>query len=152
MVLDIIIGILQIIIFPGILFLMGLAFFYEWIDRKFYADLQNRMGPLYTGWRGILQPFADFIKLMAKEDITPAAADRKGFTAAPILSLTITFFALMFIPIAGVSGLISFNGDLLFLMFVTTIIDILIFLGGWFSNNRFSSIAVSYTHLTLPTN
>ncbi|MHA1237765.1 MAG: complex I subunit 1/NuoH family protein [Candidatus Odinarchaeia archaeon] len=149
MVLDIIIGILQIILFPGILFCLGLAFFYEWIDRKYYADLQNRMGPLYTGWRGILQPFADFIKLMAKEDITPASADKKGFTIAPILSLTVTLFALMFIPIAGISGIVSFEGDLIFLMFVTTIIDIMIFLGGWFSNSRFSTIGAARSGLQL---
>ena len=63
--------ILQILIFPGILFLLILAFFYEWIDRKFFARLQNRYGPLYTGPWGLFQPVADFVKLLSKEDIVP---------------------------------------------------------------------------------
>ena len=67
---------LQIIIFPGFLFLIIAALFYEWVDRKFVARLQNRFGPLHTGPMGLLQPFADLIKLLSKEDIVPYAADK----------------------------------------------------------------------------
>jgi NADH-quinone oxidoreductase subunit H len=149
MVLDIILNILQIVIFPGVIFSIFLAFYLEWIDRKYYADLQNRMGPMYVGWRGILQPFADFIKLMAKEDITPTAADRKIFTGAPIFSLVIPLLTIMFLPIIGVSGLFSFQGDLIFIMFMTTLVAVLIFLAGYSSMNRFSSIGASRAGLQL---
>ena len=60
--------ILQVLVFPGLLFLLVLALFYEWIDRKFFAKVQNRYGPLYTGPAGLLQPLADFLKLLAVND------------------------------------------------------------------------------------
>ncbi|MHA1754840.1 MAG: complex I subunit 1/NuoH family protein, partial [Candidatus Odinarchaeia archaeon] len=149
MVLDIILNILQIVVFPGIIFLILMAFLLEWIDRKYYADLQNRMGPMYVGWRGILQPFADFIKLMAKEDITPAAAEKNIFTATPIFALVIPLLSLMFLPIISVSGLFSFQGDLIFLMFLTTLVAIVIFLAGYSSMNRFSSVGAARAGLQL---
>ncbi|MFX0067501.1 MAG: NADH-quinone oxidoreductase subunit H [Promethearchaeota archaeon] len=149
MVLEAILDILQILLFPGIFFCLALALFYSWIDRKYHADLQNRMGPTYTGWRGILQPFADFIKLMAKEDITPAAADRRSFAAVPIILLAVPLTALLLIPISSAAGIISFPGDIVFLMFLSTIIAILIFLGGWFSTNVFSDIGATRAVLQL---
>lgn len=125
-------------VFPGILFCIGYALFLEWVYRKFFADLQNRIGPKYTGPRGLLQPLADFIKLMAKEDIVPKGADRLGFTVAPILMLTLSLTALLLVPISGLSGLISFQGDLIFAIFLMTLMAIAIVLAGWFSSNRFS--------------
>ena len=125
-------------IFPGILFCIGYSLFLEWVYRKFFADLQNRIGPKYTGPRGLLQPFADFIKLMAKEDIVPKGADHLGFTVTPILMLSLVLTALLLIPISGLVGLISFQGDLIFAIFLMTLMAISIVLAGWFSANRFS--------------
>jgi NADH-quinone oxidoreductase subunit H len=127
-------------IFPGILFCIGYALFLEWVYRKFIADLQNRIGPKYTGPRGLLQPLADFIKLMAKEDIDPKGVDHLGFTATPILMLTFTLTALLLVPIFSLTGLISFQGDLIFAIFLMTAMAISIILAGWFSANRFSEI------------
>lgn len=127
-------------IFPGILFCIGYALFLEWVYRKFFADLQNRIGPKYTGPRGLLQPLADFVKLMAKEDIDPKGVDRLGFTAAPILMLTFTLTALLLVPIFSLTGLISFQGDLIFAIFLMTLMAISIILAGWFSANRYSEI------------
>lgn len=116
---------------------MGYAFYLEWVDRKFIADQQKRIGPFHTGWRGILQPFADFVKLMAKEDVTPAAADKTGFTLTPILALAIPITTLMLVPIIGLTGIINFEGDLLMIGFFSTIFTMTLFLAGWFSSNRF---------------
>lgn len=127
----------MILFFPGILFLMFYAFYVEWVDRKFYADQQHRIGPVHTGWRGILQPFADFVKLMAKEDVTPDAADKTGFALTPILALTIPFTTLMLVPIMGFVGIVAFEGDLLMIGFLSTIFTMTLFLAGWFSSNRF---------------
>ncbi|MBK5113726.1 MAG: NADH-quinone oxidoreductase subunit H [Candidatus Heimdallarchaeota archaeon] len=128
--------ILGIIFFPGIGFCISIALFDEWIDRKFYAALQDRIGPLHTGFKGILQPLADFLKLMANEDIEPEAADRWGMRFTAVLSLTLPLLALLFVPIVGTRGIISFEGDILLLAFITTIIAVLIYLAGWFSANR----------------
>ncbi len=68
--------ILYLVVFPGLLFLFVYSTFVEWFDRKVYARLQNRMGPTHTGKSGLLQPIADFVKLMAKEDIVPDKADK----------------------------------------------------------------------------
>jgi NADH-quinone oxidoreductase subunit H len=130
----------MLFIFPGIIFCISYSLFLEWVYRKFFADLQNRIGPRYTGARGILQPFADFVKLMAKEDIVPKGADRLGFTATPIAILTLSLTALLLVPISSLSGLVSFQGDLIFAIFLMTMMAISIILAGWFSSNRFSEV------------
>jgi NADH-quinone oxidoreductase subunit H len=142
--LNAIVTLVMIVIFPGFLFLMGYAFYMEWVDRKFYADQHHRIGPLHTGWRGILQPFADFVKLMAKEDVTPAAADKIGFALTPILALAIPISVLMLVPIAisqtpffTVTGIMYFEGDLLMIGFFSTLFTMMLFIAGWSSSNRF---------------
>lgn len=135
-----VVALLEILLFPGFLFLIALAFFYEWIDRKLLAKLQNRYGPLYTGPSGLLQPFADFIKLLSKEDITPKAADKLMFSCAPVLLLSFPLLALFLVPVNGLTALISFEGDLVFLMFLFTLIAVTIFIAGWSSVNRFSTV------------
>jgi NADH-quinone oxidoreductase subunit H len=119
---------------------IALGFFYEWIDRKLYAKLQNRVGPLYTGPLGILQPFADFIKLLSKEDVTPAAADRFLFNAAPIVALATMLTAILLLPITSVAGILSFDGDLIFAIALLTIYCIIVFLSGVSSRNRFAAV------------
>lgn len=127
---------LGIIFFPGIGFCISVALFDEWIDRKFYAALQDRIGPLHTGFKGILQPLADFLKLMANEDIEPAAADKWGMRFTAVISLILPLLALLFVPIVGTRGIISFEGDILVLAFITTMIALMVYLAGWFSANR----------------
>ena len=121
------------------MFLLLLAFFYEWIDRKTYAKIQNRYGPLKAGPAGLLQPVADFLKLLSKEDIAPAACDRLLFTVTPIIYLTLPLMALFLVPISG-PAIAAFEGDLVFVMFILTLMIITVFLGGWSSKNRFSTI------------
>ncbi len=131
--------IMGVFIYPGMAFLFGLAFLYEWIDRKFFARVQNRIGPLYTGRSGILQPVADFIKLLSKEDIVPASCERPIFSVIPIVYATLPLIALFVIPITG-SALIAFEGDVIFLMFISALITLTVFLAGWSSAGSFSRI------------
>jgi len=131
---------LRVLIYPGALFLIFLAFLYEWVDRKFLARVQNRYGPLYTGPSGILQPFADFLKLLSKEDIIPAAADRLLFNLTPIAYSTLPLVALLVIPIDGGKAVLAFDGDLIFVMFLLTLIVVTVFLAGLGSMSRFSII------------
>ncbi|MCW4019617.1 MAG: NADH-quinone oxidoreductase subunit H [Candidatus Bathyarchaeota archaeon] len=131
---------LEVFLFPGFFFLFSLAFFTEWLDRKVVAKLQNRYGPLHVGPKGILQPIADFIKLLSKEDITPAMADKAPFAAMPVLMLALAVTPLFCIPITGLSALTFFEGDLIVVMFIMSLTALLIFIGAWVSVNRFSTI------------
>ncbi|RLI26939.1 MAG: NADH-quinone oxidoreductase subunit H [Candidatus Hecatellales archaeon] len=145
-------GVVELLVFPGFLFLSWLALYFEWVDRKFYAKLQYRYGPLYTGPKGFLQPFADFVKLLAKEDIVPAAVDRFLFTLTPILMLALAFYALFYVPIVPMVRNVAFGafeGDLILVIFVLTMVGFLKFLAGWGSTNRFSAVGAVRTAFQL---
>lgn len=131
---------LEILLFPGFLFLIALAFFYEWVDRKVFARLQSRYGPLYTGPSGLLQPLVDFLKLLSKEDILPQAADKLMFSSAPVFLLSLPLGALFLIPMSDSRAIIGFEGDLIFLMFLFTLIAVTVFIAGWSSVSRFSTV------------
>ncbi|MEM1559679.1 MAG: complex I subunit 1 family protein [Candidatus Bathyarchaeia archaeon] len=147
---DYIIFILEMIIFPGVLFVTILSLIYEWLDRKIYARLQHRYGPLYTGPSGILQPLADIIKLLSKEDIEPEVADRWIFRLTPIALLTLPLTASMYIPMLELGrGLVSFEGDLVFVLLLLTLYSVSIVLAAWASTNRFSSIGGIRTAIQL---
>ncbi len=134
----------SILVYPGLLFLFCYSTFCEWVDRKVYARLQNRYGPLYTGSQGILQPLADFIKLMVKEDIVPKQVDVVMFTALPIVILAVVCSAAMFLPFWDFSTTAvsphSFPGDLIVVVFLLTIPTLIFFLAGWYSSSAFSVI------------
>jgi NADH-quinone oxidoreductase subunit H len=136
--------ILYLLIYPGLLFLFFYSTFCEWFDRKVYARMQNRIGPLHTGRSGILQPIADFIKLMAKEDIVPEKADKAMFSALPVFGLAIVSTAAMYLPLWHYStDKISFNsfpGDLIVVVYLLSLITLILFLAGWHSTNLFSEI------------
>ena len=135
-----IISLMSILVFPGAMFLFALAFFYEWVDRKFFARLQNRYGPLHTGPHGILQPLADFLKLLSKEDISPHASDRLVFILTPVFYVAFPLTTLFVIPILSQTSIIPFEGDLIFVLFTFTLVIITVFLAGWSSVSRFSTI------------
>ncbi len=136
--------ILYLLVYPGLLFLFVYSTFAEWFDRKLYARLQNRMGPTHTGRFGLLQPIADFVKLMAKEDVVPAAADRRMFILLPIFALAVVSTAGLLLPVwnfdLAVPGPTSFSGDLVVLLYLLSLPTILCFLAGWSSTNLFSQI------------
>jgi len=135
-----IVSLIRILVFPGVIFLFVLAFFYEWVDRKFFARLQNRYGPLHTGPHGILQPVADFLKLLSKEDLTPHASDKLMFVLTPVFYFALPLTSLFIVPILSQTSLVAFEGDLIFVIFTFTLIIISVFLAGWSSMNRFSTI------------
>ncbi len=141
--------ILSVVVFPGVLFIITYALWCNWVNRKFAARLQNRMGPMHTGWHGILQPLADFIKLLAKEDITPGGAEKTIFNSAPILIFALPLAALFIIPIQSLTNLyestpiVSFEGDLVVVLLLLTLVVLFVFLGGWSSSNAFGAIGAT---------
>ena len=136
--------ILYLVVYPGLLFLFVYSTFCEWFDRKVYARLQNRMGPTHTGRWGLLQPVADFFKLMSKEDVVPDKADKTLFTLLPIVGLAIVLTAGLLLPLWSVSdagaGMVSFPGDIIVLLYLLSLPTLIFFLAGWSSTNPFSEI------------
>ena len=131
-----------IIVFAEIAVLLVFALltimFLTWMERKVVAMVQARYGPMVTGPRGLLQPVMDGVKLIGKEDIIPAKADRWVFTLAPFLVFIPAL--LIFIPLPfGESLIISdLNVGLLYIVAISAASPIAILLAGWASNNKYS--------------
>jgi len=138
--------IFRILIFPGFTFILFLTLFCDWVERKLEARIQNRVGPMVAGPGGILQPLADFIKLLTKEDIEPRDTKKLVFRFAPLVAFSIMMFAMCFLPIDGASVLSygqtigGFNGDLIIILAFATIANFLLFLAGWASANPYGTI------------
>ena len=109
------------------------------MERKVIAWAQSRLGPMRVGPHGILQALADPIKLILKEDITPAKADKWVFTLAPILSLVPALVVFSVIPFGfdSLYYIADINVGLLFIVAVTSIGVYGIILGGWASNSKY---------------
>ncbi|MFB0563310.1 MAG: NADH-quinone oxidoreductase subunit H [Candidatus Lokiarchaeia archaeon] len=146
---NILMDLFKIIVFPGLIFIGAVSLFAEWYDRKIYARLQNRVGPFHTGYHGILQPLADIVKLLAKEDIVQSGAESRSLAAAPIFALTLTLVMMMFIPIYKSAGIISFEGDLIVVLFLSTIFALMVILTGWFTTNRFGEVGTARAGMQL---
>jgi NADH-quinone oxidoreductase subunit H len=103
------------------------------------------MGPIFTGPRGILQPLADFIKLLTKEEITPSGSKRRIYSFTPILAFSVLVFAMAFLPIDGFSVIpnVGFAGDLLFVLALVSVANFLLFLSGWSSTNPYSAVGAT---------
>jgi NADH-quinone oxidoreductase subunit H len=136
--------VLYLVVYPGFLFLFLYSTFCEWFDRKVWARLQNRMGPTHTGWFGMLQPIADFFKLMSKEDIVPEKADKRLFAVLPIVGLAVVLTSAMLLPVwhfdLAVPGFTSFQGDIVILLYLLSLPTLIFFLAGWASTNAFTII------------
>ncbi|HOW85982.1 MAG TPA: NADH-quinone oxidoreductase subunit H [Candidatus Aminicenantes bacterium] len=137
-------NLLYLLVYPGILFLFVYSTFCEWYDRKVFARLQNRMGPTHTGKFGLLQPIADFFKLMAKEDIVPEAADKGLFNALPAVGLAVVSTAALLLPVwnfdLGQPGWTSFSGDIIVMLYLLSLPTLILFLAAWSSTSLFSTI------------
>ncbi len=123
-----------IFVVPGFLFVLGFGMFAEWLDRFGYARMQRRVGP------PLLQPFWDFVKLMAKEDIVPEKADAGMFSAVPVVALASVLCAALYIPAVAAQSLFSFQGDLIMVLYLLTIPSLALFLAGWHSGNQFGQV------------
>ncbi|RLC61787.1 MAG: NADH-quinone oxidoreductase subunit H [Chloroflexi bacterium] len=120
-------------IFPGFGFIFVCAMAFQWIDRRVAARLQGRIGPPW------FQPVADFIKLMAKEDLLPAGANEQVCAALPMVSLAAVLTAGLYIPVGGQAAA-AFEGDLIVVLFLLSIPALAYFLAGWVSVSVFSVV------------
>ena len=121
-------------------FLIGLGSVYTWFERRVIARFQNRSGPNRWGPFGILQPIADAVKLLIKEDIIPATADKMVFIVAPIIFLCTTLLVYAFLPLGIDSQLGNTNVALLFVLGITSVNALSVFMAGWASRNKYSTL------------
>lgn len=108
------------------------------LERKIMADMQARLGPMRVGPHGLLQPIADAVKLLLKEDIIPANADRFLFWLAPVASVGMAMLAYAALPFGPAFQVADLNVGLLFILAVSSLGIYGIVLGGWASNSHYS--------------
>jgi NADH-quinone oxidoreductase subunit H len=108
------------------------------LERKVMADMQARLGPMRVGPHGLLQPIADAVKLLMKEDIIPESADKWIFWLAPLLSVTAAMLAMSALPFGPVFQIADMNVGLLFILGIGSMGIYGIVLGGWASNSHYS--------------
>ena len=110
------------------------------LERKILGRIQNRYGPNRVGPFGLLQPLADGIKLLIKEDIVPIRADKVVHFLAPILMAAPAILALGVIPYGRNMTAFSIDGGILFFFAVGSATELAVFMAGWGSNNKFSML------------
>ena len=110
------------------------------LERKILGRIQNRYGPNRVGPFGLLQPLADGIKLLIKEDVVPIRADKVVHFLAPIMMLLPAILALGVIPYGRNMTAFSIDGGILFFFAVGSAAELAVFMAGWGSNNKFSML------------
>jgi NADH-quinone oxidoreductase subunit H len=130
-------ALLSILIFPAGLTLIFTGMFYEWIDRKLVARFQNRVGPRW------FQPYADMVKLFAKEQITPRLANPFLFFGLPVVAIAGALTSALYVPLMGFTPVHSFPGDLIVTIYLLSLLTLCIGLAGWNTSGRFSLVGAT---------
>jgi NADH-quinone oxidoreductase subunit H len=119
---------------------MGVDVMLVWVERKVVARFQDRLGPNRVGPWGLIQPFADIIKLLIKEDITPANADKVVYNLAPLLSMMSVLVLWAIVPLAPTMLGVDLNIGALYLVAAGAIGTLAIIMAGWSSNNKYAML------------
>ena len=121
--------------------LIGVITYVTLLERKFAARIQSRIGPRRVGPRGLLQPIADAVKLLLKEDLVPTDADRRIFNLAPIVFMVPCLMIFASMPFAPGLGVADLNIGVLFFLAVSSMEIVGLFMAGWSSNNKYSLLS-----------
>ncbi len=124
----------KVLLFPGFLFLCSCAAVTAFLDRKLYARMQNRVGPRW------FIPIADFFKLIGKQSLIPADANRGMVQAMPYISLAGVASAFVYIPVVGNNAAFAFKGDLIIVLYFLTFPVVTQFLAGWYSRSLYATV------------
>ncbi|MGZ9222690.1 MAG: complex I subunit 1/NuoH family protein [Anaerolineales bacterium] len=135
---QVLIGFLGVFLLISIL--MVLDIFLVWVERKVVSRFQDRIGPNRVGPFGLIQPFADIIKLLIKEDITPGGADKVVYNIAPMLSMMSVLILWAIVPLAPTILGVDLNIGALYIIAAGAIGTLSIIMAGWSSNNKFALI------------
>lgn len=130
------------LVFPGLLFSVAMAFWFQYLERKIVARIQRRIGPLYTGPHGLYQPLYDFLKMLFKEEIIPENTDKLYYRIAPILVVAIPIYGMALIPIICYKCTLSFEGDFLFTLFLFSLSVFTTAIAGYAVYSPYSSVGV----------
>ena len=121
---------------------MTIVAYMTWLERKVAARFQNRVGPYHVGPpHGWLQPLADIMKLIVKEDITPRAADRLLFNLGPVLVVVPALLGFAFIPLGRGLAVADHPYSFLFFLAFASLTLLGIFAAGWSSNNKYALLS-----------
>jgi NADH-quinone oxidoreductase subunit H len=126
-------GILALTIFAMVLDI-GLV----WVERKVVARFQDRLGPNRIGPFGLIQPVADIIKLVIKEDITPAGADKVVYNLAPVVAAVSVISLWAILPLSAAIFGVDLNVAVLYLVAAGALGTLAIIMAGWASNNKYA--------------
>ena len=117
--------------------ILGVAYFTYW-ERKILAWMHVRIGPNRVGWNGLLQPFADVIKMLIKEIVVPSQANRFLFLTAPVLSLVPAFAVWAVVPMSDTFVIANIDAGLLYVLALTSLGIYGVILAGWASNSKYA--------------
>lgn len=140
-----VLAIIKVAVVVGVMLLI--IAYLIWVERKVMAHMQVRLGPMRVGWHGLLQPIADGLKLIFKEDIIPAKASKVIFVLAPVIAVVPALLAIAVIPFGDSISILGRSIDMvitdvnigiLFILAVTSVGVYGIILAGWSSNNKYS--------------
>ena len=112
----------------------------NWLERKALAHFQVRLGPMRVGPHGLLQPIADALKLLLKEDIIPAESDKFVFWIAPLIGLLAAFTVYTVVPFGPSQAVSDMNIGILFMLGVSSLGVLGIVMAGWASNSHYPLI------------
>ncbi|MGB8063196.1 MAG: complex I subunit 1 family protein [Candidatus Sulfotelmatobacter sp.] len=112
----------------------------NWLERKILAHMQVRLGPMRVGPHGLLQPIADALKLLLKEDIIPAEADAIVFWVAPFIVVLAAFTVFVVVPFGPTHAITDMNIGILFMLGVSSLSVLGIVTAGWASNSHYPLI------------
>lgn len=133
--LSMVINMLAILLFAPVLMM-----YLTWLERKIVARIQDRWGPNRVGPFGLLQPIADGIKMILKEDITPAVADRKLHVLAPIMIVIPALMMFGVIPFGRDMIAVDLNIGLFFFISISALETVAVVMAGWGSRSKYSLI------------
>jgi len=112
-----------------------------WLERKVLSDMQQRIGPMRTGPHGLLQPIADGIKLLVKEDVHPKTVDRWVFLLAPIVMFVPVVVVLAVIPFGKTLVMADLSVGIIFLLAVSSLPTLGVIMASWAQNNKYAVLA-----------
>ncbi len=136
---DILRTLVVIALFPAGLFVLINGLLYQWANRKMIARLQNRVGPRW------FQPFADSLKLLAKEEVVPEGVNPYLFMGLPVVALAGALTTALYLPIAGLAPAYSFPGDLIVTVYMLSLLTLCTGLAGAGTRSRFGLVGATRT-------